>query len=401
MKDLIKNGIGALIMALLMVSCQMEVADPQQLNEELAVGEGGPDGAINARTSDGSVIPVLWTGGQGGNATCDDTGITYAYSSGRINFVDGAFQGTWPEGLEVTVSPDGKFVSWSYDAPEGKCLEGMSVIVKGGNASNIYTYGPGITFDSGLASPTTGTGTRVVIANLSNLSFCFNLTDAPEPPTAQDQSSEYCTESEIIPLTAMATAPAGSTVVWYTDETGSTVVENPTLDYFGTLTFWAESVKFGGCVSETRTPVVLTITKKTEGCGGDEECETDTAFAGSDLLGDPSWYYLITLDGNNSASETLWAGKFKDAGTVSVAPKVGDPSILVVTIELNEGFGLQAGGDNWYIHTYEVAPTSRPIGGKADYKGQAESAPIVKEIPSAGVNVLAVHVNVQECTDGV
>jgi hypothetical protein len=60
-------------------------------------------------------------------------------------------------------------------------------------------------------------------------------------------------------LTATATAPTGSSVVWYTTETGSAIAPI-THQGVGSKTLWAASQNATtGCISATRTPVTLTI----------------------------------------------------------------------------------------------------------------------------------------------
>jgi hypothetical protein len=61
-------------------------------------------------------------------------------------------------------------------------------------------------------------------------------------------------------LTATATAPVGSTLVWYDATTGGSIVASPTLNSIGTVTYYAESVNSTtNCPSLTRTAVTLTI----------------------------------------------------------------------------------------------------------------------------------------------
>ncbi len=132
-------------------------------------------------------------------------------------------------------------------------------------------------------------------------------------------------------------------------------------------------------------------------------CVDDTAFAGSTLLSPQGgWYYLMHLDNNLSASNTLWAGKTKDAGQITIAPKGNASDKLLVTIQLKDGFSLQTGDDNWYIHGYTVAPDERPKGGQAGSsvtykKGEDDRATFTIEIDRKLATIFAVHVNVQEC----
>ncbi|MBK9225382.1 MAG: hypothetical protein IPO23_13590 [Flavobacterium sp.] len=67
---------------------------------------------------------------------------------------------------------------------------------------------------------------------------------------------EDITECEVSPiqtLTATATAPTGSTLVWYDAATGGSIIASPTLNSIGTVTYYAESVNSTtNCPSLTR-----------------------------------------------------------------------------------------------------------------------------------------------------
>ncbi|MFN4198407.1 MAG: gliding motility-associated C-terminal domain-containing protein [Flavobacterium sp.] len=61
-------------------------------------------------------------------------------------------------------------------------------------------------------------------------------------------------------LTATATAPSGSVVVWFDAPTGGNVVDNPNWNEVGIVTYYAESQDSTlNCVSPNRTAVTLTI----------------------------------------------------------------------------------------------------------------------------------------------
>jgi hypothetical protein len=117
---------------------------------------------LSSPTSDGGVVPYILKDAQGGNVECEQLG--YDFSSDRVNY-NGGFDAEFPEGIEVTVT-DGTYVAWTSTFPIG------AVIVKGGNAANIYEYIPPSLGDSGLASPPNESGDP---AGLSNLTFCWNL----------------------------------------------------------------------------------------------------------------------------------------------------------------------------------------------------------------------------------
>lgn len=87
-------------------------------------------------------------------------------------------------------------------------------------------------------------------------SFKVNINPIPAAPVANNQTA--CADSPVQTLTAMATVPTGSSVVWYDAATAGNVVPAPTLNAVGTITYYAET-HTGTCVSATRTPVILTI----------------------------------------------------------------------------------------------------------------------------------------------
>src|SRR5688572_464917 len=167
-----------LAFAMIVNACQTteEVAPSDQ--KELAPTDAtkSKKGYSAGKISDSLVEPVLWNTGPGGNVECSDVG-DYEFTSGRINYDEDTdvFDGPFPPGFTIVVTED-KYVSWSFDLP-GFCLDGISVIVKGGDAANVYTYPADVTSDGGLASPLNNGGNT---ANLSNLTLCYNLRPCEE-----------------------------------------------------------------------------------------------------------------------------------------------------------------------------------------------------------------------------
>lgn len=128
----------------------------------------GPAGAVVAAgTSDRGVVPVEYSTGTGGNVECTEiTQIPTAAdleSSGRIERQGNGFRGSFPAGLEVTLTSQ-TFVSWTSTFPIA------AVIMKGGSSANVYVYGSSVTSDAGLAAPVGPSGNP---ANLSNITFCW------------------------------------------------------------------------------------------------------------------------------------------------------------------------------------------------------------------------------------
>ncbi|NQX38988.1 gliding motility-associated C-terminal domain-containing protein [Pedobacter steynii] len=84
----------------------------------------------------------------------------------------------------------------------------------------------------------------------------IKINPIPLAPTGSPQTA--CADSPVQTLTATATVPSGSTVVWYDAATAGNVVSVPTLNTIGTVTYYAET-QTGDCRSATRTAIVLTI----------------------------------------------------------------------------------------------------------------------------------------------
>jgi hypothetical protein len=398
------TAIWAIAFLLVAYSCsQIETFEPNMDNNDLAKD-------ISKFKLTGPLVePINWamrgrpdgTPGQdkdrdpnGGNVECSEVG-EFENSSGRNNFVDGKFENEWPEGLEVEVI-DGK-VCWKFTAPEGYCLVSMAVIVKGGPAANVYNYENGklTSDDCGLVAPNNASGKP---AALSNLTFCWNLVEVPEAPSSDGDQNE-CEEDVDGKLTASATASQGATIVWYTAATGGSIVNDPSLEGIGEVTYWAEA-QIGGCVSSERTPVTLKI----RDCSDDETeyCGSDTAFSGPEggILESQGWFYLMDYSGLED-TYPLWGGRDNLVGEVTLSPNGSD---VDVTVTLKPGVVLQE-KENWYIHGYTSAPANRPKGGqKGDAvtwkKGTADAAPFTVSVPRNGATIFAVHINVEkECED--
>ncbi len=111
-----------------------------------------------------SVAPTL----VGGNPTCTDLGYDYGLkpsvggsedAPGTVS--DGGLSVTW----SYTNGSNDGYINWSANiAPE-------AVIVKGGNAANVYTYGGASTSDDTLVTPNNASNKP---AGLSHLVFCYN-----------------------------------------------------------------------------------------------------------------------------------------------------------------------------------------------------------------------------------
>lgn len=128
--------------------------------------------------SDYGIFPVTMESDQGGNLTCEDLIGEYpGGTTGRINYdaetntFDADFSAY---GLTVTVTGE-TYVSFEMDPSSEWCVG--AVIVKGGNASNVFYYDPGVKSDQGLTAPINPSGSP---AGLSNITFCFVECEKPE-----------------------------------------------------------------------------------------------------------------------------------------------------------------------------------------------------------------------------
>ncbi|MBL0012279.1 MAG: hypothetical protein IPP30_00495 [Flavobacterium sp.] len=113
-------------------------------------------------------------------------------------------------------------------------------------------------------------------SSLSRTPVTLTIKAAPVVPVTGGNQTE-CEASPLQTLTATATVPAGSTVVWYDAATGGNVlVTAPTLNAVGSITYYAQAVNENNCSSLSRTPVTLTINAApvVPVTGGDQtECE--------------------------------------------------------------------------------------------------------------------------------
>jgi hypothetical protein len=166
--------------------------------EPLGVIDPLPDDQINSGAATvGGVVGIVYSknvASQGGNIRCADLPVSYSYSVGDdgVGGIDASLVNgyAWPQGFSI--STDGTNVTWSftpYVDANGRqwCLAGVSFLVKGGNATNVYTYGADATGDSGLHSPINNGGN---VAALSNFGFCYSLYDCTTvTPCYQDETA--------------------------------------------------------------------------------------------------------------------------------------------------------------------------------------------------------------------
>jgi hypothetical protein len=136
------------------------------------LGSASALAATAVGTSDAGIVPVVIEGGPGGNVVCGQVPSDVTLSSSeRLEWRGNRLVGSLPDGLVVQVV-DGRSVTWSSDFPIA------AVIVKGGDAANVYLSVPPIAGDSGLVAPVGPSGKP---ADVSNVTFCWDP-DPSDPP---------------------------------------------------------------------------------------------------------------------------------------------------------------------------------------------------------------------------
>ncbi|WP_240676012.1 Ig-like domain-containing protein [Botryobacter ruber] len=140
-----------------------------------------------------------------------------------------------------------------------------SVTVPQGTSVVWYTASSGGTVVQNPVLTSVGTVTYYAEAvkdgcnSVTRTPVTLTINAAPAAPTSGGNQT-FCALSPVQKLTATATAPAGSSIVWYTSASGATVVNDPSLSAVGTVTYYAASKNnLTDCLSLTRTAVTLTM----------------------------------------------------------------------------------------------------------------------------------------------
>ena len=144
----------------------------------------------------------------------------------------------------TATAPTGATVVW-YDAATGGSIVPNPTL----NVCGTITY---------YAESQVGTAPNICVS-ATRTAVTLTINCLPSAPISGGDQTQ-CEASPIQTLTATATAPSGATVVWYDAATGGNVIPTPTLSACGSTTGFAESVDTTtGCVSATRTPVMVAI----------------------------------------------------------------------------------------------------------------------------------------------
>lgn len=186
----------------------------------------------------------------------------------------------------TATAPGGSSVVW-YDASTGG-----NIVTPTLNTVGNKTYY--------AASKNSLTGCE----SASRTPVTLTINELPSVPSSGGNQTQ-CANAVIQTLTATAVAPAGTTTVWYNAASGGNVVNNPTLNTVGSITYYAASQdNVTGCFSLLRTPVTLTINPRST--SGDLTVTPQTICAGQTAvlnaktsLASPTfrWYASADLSG--------------------------------------------------------------------------------------------------------
>jgi hypothetical protein len=267
------------------------------------------------------VTPYIIAGANpGGNRTCAEAGVAlagnaeyYSCRSGRINYSDGSFEGTFVDVsgnedcednvIQVWVT-DGTHVAF-HAAPDGI----GAAIVKGSADANVYFYVPQATADSGLAAPPTASGEP---AGLSNLTFCWNPTGFEE---------DECFEGETAWADGTRYLNRGNWAT-YTSYAGG----EKTVTLFAGQTLNAGTVKFEPSNGEVKITVTLAT----------------------------GWRFALNPEGEDEFGDTIYDDNLKvqdyESAPVGINPEPGlfdhkkfvEGTVGEIIVPLNNFYGVHA-----------------------------------------------------------
>ncbi|MDO8967673.1 PKD domain-containing protein, partial [Algoriphagus sp.] len=258
-----------------------------------------------------------------------------------------------------------------------------------------YTTADGDVTTESPSLSTVGTITYYA-ASVNNETECESLTRTPvtltilaAPAAPTDGKDIIICEGDQESITASASVPEGFSIVWYNLAVGGSEVSDPSLSEVGSITYYAEAVNDEtGCVSLTRTPVVLSILDApappvSRGditiCEGDVEKITASAFGpgtivwyteavGGEIVADPSLstvgsitYYAQSEGESCSSLErtpvtlTILAAPATPINPVNVTICEGDAESITASATVPQGFSIV-----WYTTADGDVTTESP-----------------------------------------
>ena len=165
--------LAAIFMVAALGSCEQDEG-------EITLKKGDAAASATPEPSDiMKVTPVIIPGAnKGGNRTCAEVAAAFSLPSDyflcgeKVDYYGGGFAGNFPDGVLVDVT-HGKYVDFELEGPimiGDKYYVVGAVIVKGGNAANVYFYPGGTMGDSGLTAPVNASGKAAGLSKIGRAS---------------------------------------------------------------------------------------------------------------------------------------------------------------------------------------------------------------------------------------
>ena len=247
---------------------------------------------------------------------------------------------------------------------------------------------------------------RSLVIDCEAVAVTVTIEAAPEIPAAPLADDQVvCAESPLQTLTATATVPDGTSVVWYDAPIGGLVVADPILNAVGTVTYYAEASN-GDCVSETRTPVTLTInalptliiTDPAIACAGETVDLTAAAITAGSDAGLTYAYYLdaAAIDELTTPNAVTASGTYYIRAT---DPLTGCSTIAPVTVQFVDRPVVVITHPDCVVGTGSIAITE-PLGAGFEYSINGvdyQADPLFENVTPGTYRVTAQHVSVPGC----
>jgi gliding motility-associated-like protein/uncharacterized repeat protein (TIGR01451 family) len=248
--------------------------------------------------------------------------------------------------LTINAAPAAPTSGGNQTVCEASPIQTLTAAATGGTIT-WYTAAAG---GSVVANPTLNTiGSVTYYAQASN-GTCSSLTRtavtltiiaAPAAPTSGGNQT-VCELDPIQTLTATAIVAQDQSIVWYNSATDGEIVEDPTLNTLGTVTYYAQAVNnSSSCISLTRTPVILTINACSITITKDGAYQDTTAPIGTANPGDIVTYdFVVTNTGNVPLTNVFITDLFNNVtitgGPISLAVDASDSTTFKATYTITQ-----------------------------------------------------------------
>lgn len=309
-----------------------------------------------------------WTSTGSGGSPASGSGATLTVQYSSTGYKDVVFNGSTYEDfnhISITAPSQGTIVSaltagcpgaFIFESSLGNlgsmtyawtcwgANDGVTALPGGVSAtfSAASAYNTGITFTN-----TTGSNQTIYVQLIVTSDCCgpltairtpFTIYAAPSAPTLSATSSSICTGNS---TTLTASAPANCTFSWYSASSGGSYLGSGSpfsVTPGGTTTYYANSLSSDGCLSNTRTPVTITVTPTSAptvvspaaSCGGTFTLSISSPIAGATY----SWF---TGSCNGSLQQASSATSFDYSSTT-----VGTTNIYVSVQDVNNNCNVSS-----------------------------------------------------------